>query len=86
MLPKLIEQLALDIASYRDARERKALGDTSGRSKKLVQEDPEACLASLLERIKEELPVISSTLYDTVDRGFFKEHVEEAREKLQQTS
>ncbi len=49
---------------------------------KLAEEYPEACLVSLLESIKEDLPTVSTTLYGTVQRGTFTESVEEARQRL----
>jgi len=48
----------------------------------MVQEDPEAWLVSLLERIKKELPEVSATLYNTVDCAFYKERIVKARERL----
>lgn len=86
MLPKLIEELALDIAAIRDAREKKAFGVTEQRSKKLIEKDIEAWIASLLESIKKRMPDVSSTLYSTVDRSFSPERTTKARAQLQHTS
>ncbi len=48
----------------------------------LAKNDPEACIVSLLRRIKERLPVVSATLYDTIERAAYTASVEEARELL----
>jgi len=45
----------------------------------LAKNDPEACIVSLLQSIKETLPEISATLYFTVERGAYTESVKEAR-------
>lgn len=49
---------------------------------KLAEECPEACLVSLLESIKEDLPTVSTTLYGTIQRSTFAESVEEAKQRL----
>ncbi len=56
----------------------------SGVSKKvdLAKNDPEACIVSLLQKIKERLPEVSSTLSITIERASYADSVKEARKLL----
>lgn len=57
---------------------------TGGESeKRLAQEDPEACIVSLLQNIKERLPNISAMLDSTVEMAAFADDVKEARKLLE---
>ncbi len=51
-------------------------------SKKLAEEDPEACLISLLTMVKKRLPEASATLSITIDAATYDKRVEEARKQL----
>ena len=85
MLPKAVEQLVLDIAECLDNRRKKAFGYTDARNKKRAQGDPVALLVSLLQRIKETLPEGSITLHTPVDWAFYDEHIEKARELIEES-
>ena len=72
MLSKTATRLLKEIAAkYGEKEERQ------------VEEDPEACLVSLLEAIKERLPKVSAMLDFTIEVGMYTSNVEEARESLE---
>ena len=71
MLPKTVTQLLKEIAArYGEKKERQ------------VEDDPEACLISLLTTIKEELPHGWVMLQSAVEQGMYQSKVDEARKEL----
>lgn len=73
MLPKEITNLLEEVFEFFGEEEREE-----------ARKDPEAYLASLLIKIKEDLPDVSATLKFTVEESTFYENLDEAREKLNQ--
>ncbi len=71
MLSKPVEQLLLEVAAH--------YGD---RTEQVAKKDPEAYLVSILMRIKEDLPVVSSTLMDTIEMADYDGHLNEAKQLL----
>ena len=59
MLPEPVVQLLRDIYAKDDNEE----------VQQKLRDDPEELLISLLEQIKEDLPLVSSTLANTVELG-----------------
>ncbi len=58
-------------------------GFSSGSAREeLAKNDPEACIISLLQSIKDRLPCVSAMLYSTVQMAASKIDVEEARKLL----
>lgn len=76
MLPAEAQRLLEDIFA-------KSGGETK---KKMVQEDPDACLVSLLTTIVEDLPKGWKTLGPTVDRATYDERVTKAKGRLNQVA
>lgn len=52
--------------------------------RKRVEQDPAACLLSLLTCIKKRLPRVSATLVFTVEEATFETNIEAARRKLEE--
>jgi hypothetical protein len=70
MNPKILHVLEAVFSKYR--KEAK------------VQENPEACLLSLLETVNERLERISSALGSTVESASYDSSIEEAKKKLEE--
>lgn len=52
----------------------------------MAEEDPEACLVSLLTVIKRRLPEVYATLSMTVEMAVYEKDVKAARRKLEEVS
>lgn len=74
MLTKATAQLVEEVMGYFGEEKRQK-----------AQEDPEACLVSMLTLIKNELPEVSATLYSTIELATYDGYLQEAREKMQQS-
>jgi len=72
MLSKVTAQLVEEI-----------MGHFGENQRKKAHNDPEACLISMLTRIKEELPEVSATLYGSIQLTTCDDYLQEAREKIQ---
>ncbi|TSC72493.1 MAG: hypothetical protein G01um101438_577 [Parcubacteria group bacterium Gr01-1014_38] len=55
-------------------------------AKQKAKENPEACLISMLTLIKKELPHVYATLRMSIELAPYDGYLQEAREKLEQTS
>lgn len=73
MLTKEITNLLEEVFEYFGEEEKEE-----------ARKDPEVCLASLLMKIKEDLPDVASTLKWTVEKSTFFDYLDEARKKLNQ--
>lgn len=56
--------------------------DEAAKACQAVDEDPEACLISLLESIKRDLPSVSSVTSHTVERAAYESHIKKAKQIL----
>lgn len=75
MLPKPTIELLCEIAAhFGPDRERKA------------RKDPDAYLFSLLTLIKQELPHVYATLYQSIELATYDGYLKEARQKLTEAS
>ncbi|MDO8530227.1 MAG: hypothetical protein Q7S10_02365 [bacterium] len=61
-------------------------GSFGNDTEKLAKEDPEACLVSMLTRIKEQLPNVCATLGLTIEFAAFNKDIKEAKRKIKQAS
>ncbi len=73
MLSKATAQLVEEVMGYFGEKERQA-----------AQKEPEACLVSMLTRIKEELPEVSAMLYSSIELATYDKYLQEARKKINQ--
>ncbi len=71
-------QLIAEVCGFFDTHDFSA----GSRHADLARKDPEACVVSLLQNIKEDLPVISAILYHTVQRAAYEGDLKEARRIL----
>ncbi len=77
MLHPETARLIQEVFAYTDRHDFST--EYESKSLTLAKRDPEACIVSLLQKVKEELPEVSATLYDIIEMGTFEEDVKEAR-------
>ena len=65
-------------------RTAEVLGRISEEAKRKAQQDPEACLLSLLDRIDEEFSEVSAMLYDSIELTTYDKYLDEAKKRIQQ--
>lgn len=85
MLHPEIAKTVKEIFKFFDDRDWLVYGHKHNEHENLAESDPEACVLSLLNSIKNDLPSVSSMLRMTVDGGTYKKPVKEAREILNKT-